>query len=230
MRPATTAPKGPLPVLYQDDVLIIVNKPSALSAHRGWSDEGGDYVLTRVRDYVGQHVHLVHRLDRATSGAIALVLAPEWVPPLQQAFTENRVEKRYLALARGDVPEQWTVDYAIPRGEDNKEDRVEACTEFRKLDLFEGRYALLEARPVTGRLHQIRRHLKHIFRPIIGDTTYGDGKENRLFRERFGLHRLALHAHSLRLPHPRTGLSVEVTANLPEDLSAPFQAMGFASF
>ncbi len=222
------APKGPLPVLYQDDALIIVNKPSALSAHRGWSDEGGDYVLTRVRDFVGQHVHLVHRLDRATSGAIALVLAPDWVEPVQRAFTEGRVEKHYLALARGDMPDYSLVDYALPRGEDNKADRVDAQTEFRKLDLFENRYALVEARPITGRLHQIRRHLKHLFRPIIGDTTYGDGKENRLFRERFGLRRLALHASSLRLPHPVSGEMIEVQAPLPEDLRDPFQAMGFA--
>ncbi len=213
--------------MYQDDALIIVNKPSALSAHRGWSDEGGDYVLTRVRDYVGQHVHLVHRLDRATSGAIALVLAPEWVEPLQRAFAEGRVEKRYLALARGDMPEFTLVDYALPRGEDNKQDRVEAQTEFRKLDLFENRYSLVEARPITGRLHQIRRHLRHLFRPIIGDTTYGDGKENRKFRERFALNRLALHARSLRLPHPVTGAEIEVHAPLPDDLRQPFEAMGF---
>jgi tRNA pseudouridine65 synthase len=224
--PLITAAKGALEVLYQDEWLVVVNKPSGLAAHRGWSDEGGDYVLTRVRDAVGKHVFLVHRLDRATSGAIALVLESTLVEPLQRAFQEGLVDKRYLALARGQMPEHTLVDYALPRGEDPKGERVQARTEFRRLGVYADRYTLVEARPLTGRLHQIRRHLKHLFRPIIGDTTYGDGKENRLFRERFGLMRLALHARSLTLPHPVTGATVRVEAPLPPELSQPFSAMG----
>src|SRR4051794_21011076 len=96
--PLVTAAPGPLPVLYRDESLVIVNKPSGLAAHRGWSDEHGDYVLTRVRDQIGCYVYLVHRLDRATSGAVALVLEPTLVEPLQRAFAENRVHKHYLAL------------------------------------------------------------------------------------------------------------------------------------
>ena len=115
---------------------------------------------------------------------------------------------------------------AIPRGEDNKEDRVEARTEFHLLGMYAGRYSWVEAHPTTGRLHQIRRHLKHIFRPIIGDTTYGDGKENRLFRERFALHRLALHASSLTFPHPVSAQSIRVEAPVPSDLADPLRAMG----
>ncbi len=226
MRPLTRAAPGPLPVLYQDDVLVVVNKPSGLAAHRGWSDEDGDYVLTRVRDAVGQRVHLVHRLDRATSGAILLVRGSELVEPLQRAFQEGRVDKRYLALARGAMPEHTVVDYAIPRGEDDKRDRVDARTEFRLLAMYAGRYSWVEAHPTTGRLHQIRRHLRHIFRPIIGDTTYGDGKENRLFRERFQLRRLALHASSLTFPHPVSGAQIRVVAPLPEDLEGPLREMG----
>ena len=226
MRPLTRAAPGQLPVLYEDDALVVVNKPSGLSAHRGWSDEGGDYVLTRVRDAVGHHVYLVHRLDRATSGVIVLVRRSELVEPLQRAFQEGRVDKRYLALARGAMPGHTVVDYAIPRSEGNKEDRVDARTEFRLLGLYAGRYSLVEANPTTGRLHQIRRHLRHIFRPIIGDTTYGDGKENRFFRERFALHRLALHASSLVLPHPVSGELIRVEAPIPEDLAGPLRAMG----
>lgn len=220
------AAPGALPVLYCDAHLVIVNKPSGLAAHRGWSGDHGDYVLTRVRDAVGQRVHLVHRLDRATSGAIALVRDAALVEPLQRAFQEGRVDKAYLALTRGPLPEYTLVDYALPRGESRKSERVPAQTEFRCLRVFEGRYALIEARPLTGRLHQIRRHLSHLRRPILGDTTYGDGKENRLFRERFGLRRLALHAHRLRLPHPVTGEPVEVEAPLPPDLAGPLSAMG----
>jgi tRNA pseudouridine65 synthase len=169
---------------------------------------------------------LAHRLDRATSGAIALVLESRWVEPLQRAFQEERVEKRYLALTRGLMPEHTLVDYALPRGENADDPRVDARTEFRRLGVHAGRYCLVEARPLTGRLHQIRRHLKHIFRPILGDTSYGDGKENRKFRQEFGLMRLALHAHRLTLPHPATGQRIEVEAPLQADLAGPLAAMG----
>lgn len=226
--PLVTAPKGPLDVLYRDDALIVVNKPSGLAAHRGLSNERGDYVLTRVRDALAQPVYLVHRLDRATSGAIALVLDPRLVAPLQRAFQEERVEKRYLLLSRGLIANEVLVDYPVPRSLETPDDRLPAQTELRLLGAYAGRYGLVEARPRTGRYHQIRRHMKHLQRPIIGDTTYGDNKENRLFRERFELYRLALHAHALTVPHPVTGAPVAVTARLPEDLAGPLVAMGFA--
>lgn len=224
--PLVTAPPGALPVLYRDDALIIVNKPSGLAAHRGLANER-DYVLTRVRDDLGRPVYLVHRLDRATSGAVALVLDPRLVEPLQRAFQEERVAKRYVALARGLLPPHQLVDYAIPRSRELPHERVSAQTELLSRAVFEDRYSLVEARPRTGRFHQIRRHLSHLRRPIIGDTNYGDRKENRLFRERFGLMRLALHAVSLTLPHPVTGERVAVQAPLPPDLAGPFAAMGF---
>ena len=222
--PLVTPPAGPLPFLYRDDVLLIVNKPSGLAVHRGHASDR-DTVLTRVRDEVGAYVYLVHRLDRATSGAIALVTKPEYVEPLQRAFEHHQVEKRYLALTRGLVPSTLRVDYAIPRAEGSKE-RIAAITDFRCLDAFEGRYALVEAVPRTGRYHQIRRHLAHLRSPIVGDTNYGDRKINKLFRSRFGLMRLALHAHRLSLPHPVSGQRIEVEAELASDLSAPLEAMG----
>jgi len=225
--PLVTAAPGPLEVLYRDDALVIVNKPSGLAAHRGLANERGDYVLTRVRDAVGKPVYLVHRLDRGTSGAIALVLDPRLVEPLQRAFQEGRVDKRYLALARGVLPSHVTVDYAIPRSLDTPNDRVSAQTELYARGVFENRYTLVEAHPLTGRYHQIRRHLKHLQHPIIGDTTYGDNKQNKLFRERFGIVRLALHASRLTVPHPVSGDVVDVFAPLLPDLAVPLCAMGF---
>lgn len=226
--PLVTAKAGPLDILYRDDALIVVNKPSGLASHRGLSNEHGDYVLTRVRDAVGKPVYLAHRLDRATSGAIALVLEPRWIEPFQRALQENRVAKHYLALTRGVVPEEFAVDYAVPRSLETPDDRVSAQTEFTRLGVFDNRYSLVEARPATGRYHQIRRHLKHIHHPIIGDTTYGDGKENRKLRERFGLLRLVLHATRLTLPHPVTGARLDIHAPLMSDLAEPLSAMGFS--
>lgn len=226
--PLITAQAGPLDVLYRDEILIVVNKPSGLAAHRGLANDRGDYVLTRVRDAVGQPVYLAHRLDRGTSGAIALVLDPRFVEPLQRAFQEGRVDKRYLALARGVLPAEVTVDYAVPRSLDTPGERLSAQTELFSRGVFEDRYTLVEAHPLTGRYHQIRRHLKHLHHPIIGDTTYGDGKQNRLFRERFGIMRLALHASRLGLPHPASGAWLDLHAPLMPDLAVPFAAMGFA--
>jgi tRNA pseudouridine65 synthase len=102
---------------------------------------------------------------------------------------------------------------------------VPAVTEFRRLAVFE-RYALVEARPLTGRRHQIRRHFKHISHPLIGDVRYGKGEHNRLFRERFGLHRLALHALELAFVHPETEEELRIVAPVPEDLAGPLRAMG----
>lgn len=216
----------PVEVLHRDAELVVVNKPSGLAVHRGYSSEHGDYLLTRVRDAMGQHVHLVHRLDRATSGAIALTLAAQWVLPLQKAFEEQRVTKRYLALVRGRFPAgELLVDYAIPRG-DGVAERVAAQTQFRLVAELD-RFSLVEATPLTGRYHQIRRHLKHLRHPIAGDTTYGDGKQNRYVRERFGLMRLFLHASQLGLPHPATGDSITVEAPLPQVLAHTLRELGY---
>jgi tRNA pseudouridine65 synthase len=181
--------------------------------------------LQLVRDLVGRHVHAVHRLDRATSGVLLFALDPESARAVQERFEAGAVEKRYLALVRGIPPEHGVIDHPVPRADDGP--RVPAVTEFRRLAVFE-RYALVEARPLTGRHHQIRRHFKHLSHPLIGDVRYGKGEHNRLFRERFGLHRLALHAVELAFDHPRTGERLRIHAPLPEDLAAPLRALGIS--
>jgi tRNA pseudouridine65 synthase len=211
-----------LPFLYQDGCLLAVGKPAGLAVHRGMAQDR-TFALQLVRDRIGRHVHAVHRLDRATSGVLLFALDPDTAGRMQERFAGGQVEKRYLALVRGVPPESGVIDHPIPRDVDGP--RVPAATEFRRLAVFE-RYALLEARPRTGRRHQIRRHLKHISHPLIGDVRYGKGEHNRLFRERFGLHRLALHAWELAFEHPETGEAVRILAPLPEDLAGPLRAMG----
>ncbi len=125
-------------------------------------------------------------------------------------------DKRYLAITRGHPPEHLVIDHPIPRAPG--EERVPAVTEIWRRDTF-GRYALVEARPHTGRLHQIRRHLKHISCPLIGDVRYGKGEHNRIFRERFALHRLALHCTSLRVAHPG-GDTLAIECALAPELAA----------
>lgn len=211
-----------LAVLYRDDSLLVVDKPSGLLVHRGW-DNDRVVALTLARAIAGKHVYPVHRLDRATSGVLVFTLDSETAAIVHGAFERGEVRKRYVALVRGVPPEQIVVDHPVPRSE--KGERVPAVTEVRRLHVLEG-YAVVEARPRTGRLHQIRRHLRHLAHPIIGDVTYGDGKHNRAFRTRYGLHRLALHASELELAHPVTGERLVLGAPLPEDLRGPFDLMG----
>jgi tRNA pseudouridine65 synthase len=173
------------------------------------------HALELVRDTVGAWVYPVHRLDRATSGVLVFALERNAARAVGRAFAEGRGAKRYLALVRGAPPDRVRVDHALSRDDGDPQDAV---TEIETLARF-GRYSLVEARPESGRTHQIRRHLKHLSCPIIGDVRYGKGEHNRLFRTRHGLHRLALHAASLTLTDPGTDAPVTIEAPLPEVLA-----------
>lgn len=211
-----------LRLLHRDDHVAVADKPPGWLVHRGWARDG-EILMLRVRDLVGRWVYPVHRIDRGASGAVVFALCPEAARSLGRAFEGGAVRKRYLALVRG-VPEaSGVIDHPIasrPGGP-----RVAAVTEYERLAVA-GRYAAVEARPRTGRLHQIRRHLKHISCPLIGDVRYGKGAHNRLFRERYDLHRLALHALEITFPHPATGEATAVAAPLPGDLASTFAALG----
>jgi tRNA pseudouridine65 synthase len=213
-----------LEILHQDEAIAVVNKPSGMLVHRGW-DQDPIVAMTVVRDRLGRYVHPVHRLDRPTSGALVFALSREHAASLGEAFRERNVSKRYIALVRGIAPAEVLVDSPVPKKP--KGPRFEAQTEIRRLEKFEERYSLVEARPLTGRLHQIRRHLAHLSHPIIGDVNYGDGRHNRLFRQRFGLWRLALHAFEIDIPHPLDGRRLVVRAAIPADLAEPLERMGF---
>lgn len=204
-----------LPLLLSDEQWVVVNKPSGLAVHQGWSREPTT-VVQIVRQQLGEGWSPVHRLDRATSGALLLARDAETVRRLQAQFATSEVTKNYLALVRGITPECGLIDHAIAKSKAHE--KREAQTAFRRVGTFE-RYSLVLARPLTGRLHQIRRHLKFISHPLIGDTKYGKGEHNRLFRERFALMRLALHASHLEFRHPYSDESVTCRAPLPADLN-----------
>lgn len=218
-------PPDRIDVLHRDEHVLVVNKPSGLSVHRGW-DADPVNVVSVIRKLTHRYVFPVHRLDRATSGALVLAFDATTASLLQAQLRENEIQKRYLALTRGVTPDQIRIDHAIPRKP--RGDRVDAVTRVRRLAVIEDRYSLVEAYPETGRLHQIRRHLKHINHPLVCDTRYGDGSVNRRFRHDFGLLRLALHAARITFVHPHDGVEICVVAPLPDDLSVPFVRMGFA--
>lgn len=204
-----------LPMLWQDETFIIVNKPSGLAVHQGWARERHT-VVSCLRSQLGEHWSPVHRLDRATSGALLLARDAETTRRLQAQFDAGSVIKNYLALVRGIAPESGLIDHAIAKSKQHE--KRPAQTAFRRVGTFE-RYSIVLARPLTGRLHQIRRHLKFISHPLIGDTKYGKGEHNRLFRARFGLHRMALHASHLQLSHPYSGVPISAVAAIPDDLA-----------
>ena len=212
-----------LSILFRDESLIAVDKPAGLAVHRGWAREP-DVAMVRLRDQIGARVFPVHRLDRATSGVLLFTLSPEMAARVCESFAKGKTRKTYLALVRGVPPEEILVDHPLPPGEDTRAPRVSAQTRVIRHEVF-GRYSLVEARPLTGRLHQVRRHLKHISCPLIGDVNYGKGEHNRLFRERYGLHRLFLHATRLCLPHPAQGANLDITSPLPADLEAVLRAL-----
>ena len=206
-------------ILHRDARCVAVAKPSGVATHRGWAhDEEEDPLLQQVRDLVNAYVYPVHRLDRGASGIVLFALDKDAARAFSDAWTE--ADKRYLAITRGHPAEHGVLDHAIPKAPG--EPRVPAITEYWRREAF-GRYALVEARPRTGRLHQIRRHMKHLSCPLIGDVRYGKGEHNRLWRDKFGLHRLALHAISLRVPHPDGG-ELAVTCPLAPDLEAALTA------
>jgi tRNA pseudouridine65 synthase len=211
-------------LVFRDASFVVVDKPSGVIVHRGLANDAED-LMRAVRDRVGARVYPVHRLDRGTSGAVVMALSAGAASAFGKAFEEGRVEKRYLALTRGH-PSDGDIDHPVPNREDGP--RVPALTRVRCLGVA-GRYALVEAVPVTGRLHQIRRHLKHVSCPIIGDVKYGKGEHNRHFRERYGLHRLALHATELAFDHPATGAPQRFFVPPTGALRACMDALGLSN-
>ena len=225
----------PLDILYQDEHLVAVNKPSGMAVHR--SDQVHDHrpVLQTLRNQLRQWVYPAHRLDRGTSGVLLFALDPETASALGQQFTERQVEKRYLAVVRGYAPEHVELDY--PLREDKEQPPKPAQTTLWRRATVElpipigrypqARYSLVELQPHTGRSRQLRKHMAHLRHPIAGDVSHGEGRHNRLFREHFGIHRLLLHAHRLRLAHPHGGEALSIEAPLSPELRALFDALGW---
>lgn len=208
-------------MLYLDEHIVAVSKPSGLLVHRDERHPDAPAALQIVRDQVGRYIYPVHRLDRATSGILVYAFASEVAAALQASMTAPTAHKDYLALVRwpGSFPElgeRWVCDRPL---HDEKDIARPAHSEFWLAELFR-RAALIHCRITTGRYHQIRRHLNHCGRHILGDTTHGKGRLNELYRQRYGLDRLFLHAARLALSHPTTGATVELEDPLPKELEA----------
>jgi tRNA pseudouridine65 synthase len=209
-----------LNILYRDEHLIAINKPHGLLVHRSpIAADAEEFALQLLRDQVGLKVNPAHRLDRATGGVLLFALSKEIEIAMQQQFSDNQVQKKYLAIVRGHTPDTEDIDYPL-----RKENGAlqEAFTAYKTINRAElqvplgkhetSRYSLLEIEPASGRMHQIRKHLSHVNHPIIGDTTHGCNKQNKLFKEKWAMSTLLLHAAKLSFIHPVNNNEVDIIA------------------
>jgi len=222
-----------LELLYKDEYLVVINKPSGLLVHKSPIDKHETkFALQMVRDQIGQYVYPVHRLDKPTSGVLVFALSSEVASLFSEQFKSQSIEKEYIAVVRGYTKEKELIDYDLKVILDKKADKdrnknkepQEAQTYYECLKTVElpyavsrypvARYSLVRLLPKTGRKHQLRRHMKHILHPIVGDTKYGRNEHNRIFREKFESHRLLLHASKISFVHPIDGIKVIVEAGL----------------
>ncbi len=223
MHEPTVEPQAPPPplsarALYEDDDVLVIDKPSGLSVHAGSGVRAG--LIERIRATPGQErFELAHRLDRDTSGCLLVGKKPSMVRALHALIRERKVGRRYMALAHGSLPQsQGVIDEPLLRLTDTSGRTVvnpagrPAKTRFRVTQrMTRPSASVLDVSIETGRTHQIRVHLSHIGHPIIGDTFYGGDRMRALTSP-------ALHAYRLSFPHPRTQAQMDVYSPIPDEL------------
>jgi tRNA pseudouridine65 synthase len=240
---ACAAPAERLPILYQDEDVVVVDKPSGLLVHRSIIDRHERrFAVQMLRNQLGRRVYPAHRLDKGTSGALAFALDRVSAATLATQFASGEVRKRYVAIVRGWPDAEGLIDHPLEPVHDDvllgrTGDARDSRTVFRTLETVEvphrvdryptSRYALVELEPLTGRRHQLRRHLAHASHPIVGDSTYGKGRHNRLFRDVYRSQRLLLACTQLSFRHPRTGEPCTVDAPLAVEFAAVLRQLGW---
>ena len=238
-----------LEILYKDDYIVVVNKPSGLLVHKSMIDRHERYyAMKMLRDQLGgEWVYPLHRLDKPTSGVLVFALSSEYAREFSKVFASREIQKSYIAVVRGFTDERGVIDHPLKekldkmtdtKADKNKEAQ-EAITHYQRLATVElpfalgryesVRYSLVRLFPKTGRKHQLRRHMKHISHHILGDTKYGRGEHNKLVRREFGVYRLMLHAHTLELYHPYKKERMCFQADLDDVFEKFFKDVGWKS-
>ncbi|MEN0005098.1 MAG: pseudouridine synthase [Bacteroidota bacterium] len=222
-----------LPVLYEDEHYIAINKPNALLVHRTNISEDTVFALQLLRKQVGYRIYPVHRLDRATSGVLIFGKTSEAAGQLSEQMRQQAIQKYYVAIIRGFVHEEATIDYPLKHLE--RGIVQEARTSYQRLAQVEhpfaisryptSRYSLVRIQLHSGRRHQIRRHFAHLRHPIIGDSRYGDIKHNKYFREILGIPHLLLHARQFSFTHPFSGQTLMIEAPFLESFAKAKQVL-----
>ena len=224
-----------LEIIYRDEYLIAINKPHDLLVHRSpIAADVEEFAMQMLRDQIGAKVYPAHRIDRKTGGVLLFALDKEVEKAMQQQFMNNQVHKKYLAIVRGHTSDSGEIDYPLRKENGTLQD---AFTAYRTLQRAElpvllgkhetSRYSLVEAEPTTGRMHQLRKHFAHIFHPIIGDRTHGCNKQNKLFKEKWEMNTMLLHASKLSFKHPVTAEEVAIKAELQPKFLEVVKLMGW---
>lgn len=230
------APISSKDIIFQDDSLVALNKPNGLLVHRTKiAEERIFFANEALEEICGRKVYPVHRLDRATSGVLLFAFSPAIAATVQKEFTTGAISKEYVAIVRGYVTETGTIEEPLVKHETGKPQ--DATTIFERLHTIElpvsvnkyptSRYSLVKMIPLTGRMHQLRRHFNHLAHPIVGDTTYGDLRHNRMFKEQFGTTQLMLHARKLGFKHPVSGVPLTILAAFPEQFRMLLERFGW---
>ena len=223
-----------LEITYQDDHHVAINKPHGLLVHKSpIAIDASEFAVQLLRNQIGQPVFPVHRLDTRTGGVLLFALSPEMNSRMQVLFAERKVKKTYLAIVRGHLPGEGIIDYALKKENGELQDAVTAFETMEKVEIPlpfgkhpTSRYALVKLLPQTGRHHQLRRHMAHIFHPIIGDRPHGCNKQNKLWKEKFDMMTMLLHAVSLQFEHPVSGEAIMIEAGLQEEFLRAMDLLG----
>jgi tRNA pseudouridine65 synthase len=227
-----------LPIVYQDDALVVVHKPGGIHTHTSAFSRREDSLLRWLRDQIGRHLYPIHRLDRASSGLVLFALEPNAAAALAKSLRDGLFKKRYLAVVRGFAPYEMRVDRPLrelledgTRGQEQDAVTDIRCLQQIEIPLSDGqhpttRLSLVEARPQTGRRHQIRRHLRGLNHPLVGDTKHGDRHLNRRMREEMDYFGLALLAQSLSFPHPTRDALIDLSTGFDPDWQILLNGIG----
>lgn len=210
-----------LEILFEDEQIVAINKPHGLLVHRSAIATNTDvYAVQELRNQLDCHVYPVHRLDRKTSGVLLFTKQKDLVAPLQAQFANHKVEKTYLAILRGWSEDEGTIDYALTNDKGKTQEAITVYKTFERTEIevpfgkhATSRYSLVEAKPKTGRMHQLRKHFAHILHPIIGDRPHGCNKQNKLFLEKWHMSTMLLHAQKLKFTHPIKNKEIKIQAS-----------------
>lgn len=211
-------------IIFEDEHYIAINKPCGILVHRTKISEDTVFVLQLLRDQIQQRIYPIHRLDRATSGVLIFGKDKESASLLGQLFMDKNIDKEYIAIIRGFVEEEASIDYPLTNV--LTQVKQDAITHYKRQQQSEldfevnryptSRYSLVSIKTETGRRHQIRRHFAHLRHPIIGDKKHGDCKHNKYFQENFNLSRMLLHAQQLQFTHPFSNEAIQIIAPIDE--------------
>lgn len=216
-----------LEILYHDEDIIAINKPHGLLVHRTKiAAEADEFALQLLRDQIGKKVYPVHRIDRKTSGVLLFALNEKTDRHLKMQFSEGKIKKTYKAIVRGFTEKSGTIDYPLRKENGQLQDAISHYKLIEHLEIpvpfgkhQTSRYSFIELTPETGRMHQLRKHMAHINHPIIGDRPHGCNKQNKLFKEKWGIDKMMLHAEEILINHPNSKTKVNIKANLSTDFN-----------